>query len=204
MKRTQRLLPILIAVATMCLVGVVSAHPHHELEEAHAPSGGLGAGLLHPFLGLDHLLAMLAVGMIAAQYPTRSMWFVPGSFVAAMIVGGLGGAWGAQAGMIEIGIDMSLVMLGTAIAIGRKLPFAAVLLAVAAFGFVHGYAHGLEMPKLASPLLYALGFNFATVVLHVAGVGIGLLARQQAVAARSLQVSGAAIAVFGVCLLFRQ
>jgi len=177
------------------------AHPNHGVPHAHLPDGGLTDGLLHPVLGLDHLLAMVAVGLLAVQFSTRVKWFVPAAFVGGLLLGGSGGLSGWQMGFVEAGIALTLVVLGTAIAVGRQLPLAAVLPVVAVFGFMHGFAHGQEVPAIASPWLYVVGFTSATICLHLAGVGLGTLASQNANALKSLRVSGVAMAVFGLFLL---
>lgn len=173
------------------------AHPGHSV-----PGNGMVAGLLHPLLGWDHLLAMLMVGLLSTQFRGPALWAVPGSFVAAMIAGGLLGmrGWGLPA--IEPGIAVSVLVLGLAVALDRRTGIALPLALAGLFGFVHGQAHGLEMPRIDSPALYACGFVLATIVLHAVGVLAGIHARKSLTGARGLRLSGSVVAIAGCWLLF--
>jgi urease accessory protein len=176
------------------LAGAAEAHP------ADAASG-----FLHPFLGLDHLLAMVAVGLWAVQIAERTgrnvaLWAVPGAFVAMMAAG----AWGALAGMAtpvtELGIIGSLVVLGGLVAMAPRLPIWAGMIVAGTFALFHGHAHGAELPEGISPAVYMAGFMAATALLHVAGIALGLVLRRTDAAQVSLRLSGAAVATFGVFL----
>ena len=171
-------------------------------------TGGLMAGIGHPIGGLDHVLAMVAVGVLAMQMGGRAMGFVPAAFVFAMIGGGVLGVMGVPVPFIEQGILGSVILFGAVIAFGRRLPVGAAMALVAAFAIFHGHAHGTEMPVDASGLTYGLGFGLATASLHAAGLGIGLalIRGLQAVKAReeaapmALRLSGGAITAAGVAL----
>lgn len=163
----------------------------------HAHDAGLIAGMLHPFSGLDHLLAMIAVGLWAAQQGGRALWALPLSFVGAMTIGAVLGMTGAAFIGIEIIIALSVLVLGFLAALRRQmfLPLAAVLTGL--FALFHGMAHGQEMPLAASPWSYALGMLAATALLHSAGVFTGMKARQWL-----LGLTGAAISLAGIGMLF--
>lgn len=135
--------------------------------------GSFLAGLTHPVLGLDHLLAMLSVGILSAQIGGRAIWTVPATFVLMMAVGGLLGLFAVPMLPIELGIALSVLVLGVVIALNWSLPVPIAMVAVAIFGIFHGYAHGAEMPEIADPWRYAAGFLTSTAVIHLIGVLIG-------------------------------
>jgi urease accessory protein len=136
------------------------------------PASGLLTGMLHPLLGLDHLLAMLAVGLWAAQQQGTARWVLPLAFVAAMLGGGLLGFAGLQLPLLETGIAGSVLALGllVALAVRPALPVATGLTAL--FALAHGVAHGLELPALPSPWGYPAGFVGCTAALHVVGYAV--------------------------------
>lgn len=137
-------------------------------------SAGFFHGFEHPIGGLDHVLAMLAVGVFAFVLGGRALWMVPLSFVAMMIVGfGLGSAQ-IDLPFVELGIALSSVVIGAAAAMGRPMPVIAAMGLVGAFAVFHGHAHGSEMPSDASGLTYAAGFIMATALLHLAGIAATL------------------------------
>ena len=167
---------------------------------AHVPAGeasGLLAGLSHPVSGLDHVLAMVAVGLWGAQLGAPAIWVLPLAFPIAMALGGLLGLLGVPLPGVEIGIAASALMLGGAIVSGKRVPlvFAAVL--VGFFAIFHGHAHGTELPPGQSGLLYSLGFVVATGCLHAVGIGIGVLQRWPAGRA-AMRVAGGAIGMAGL------
>src|SRR5918994_3680530 len=137
-------------------------------------AGGFAHGFWHPIGGLDHVLAMVAVGAFAVCLGGRALWLVPSAFVAMMAVGGFAGMEGIQLPLVETGIALSVVVLGLAVAFQWKLPVAAASALVGLFAIFPGHAHGSEMPVDASGLGYAAGFMLATASLHVAGIGLGL------------------------------
>ena len=180
----------LVAVAALSLfAGTAAAHTG-----IHTGTGFAG-GLAHPFLGLDHLLAMLAIGLWAAQQGGRALWAVPAAFVGAMVVGGVFGFAGGVLPHIETAIALSVLVLGLLIGASRRWPLAAGMALAAGFAVFHGYAHALEMSPAATPLLYAAGFVLATAFLHGVGVVGGLFGR------RWLRYAGMAIALTGVALV---
>ena len=145
---------------------------------AHTGAGGIGgfaSGFQHPIFGYDHLLAMLAVGIWGAQMGGRAVWSLPVTFPLVMAVGGIAGMLGLYLPAVETGIALSVLALGLAIAFAWR-PFEPVaLLLIAAFAIFHGYAHGAELPDAADPAAYSVGFVMATGLIHIGGIGIGLL-----------------------------
>jgi urease accessory protein len=165
-------------------------------------AGGFAHGFWHPIGGLDHVLAMVAVGAFAVRLGGRALWLVPAAFVAMMAAGGFAGMERIQLPFVEIGIAVSVVVLGLSVAFQWKLPVAAASALVGLFATFHGYAHGSEMPVDASGLGYAAGFMLATASLHVAGIGVGLAVGRIGDRSRlALQASGGAMALAGVALL---
>jgi len=170
---------------------VAAAHP------TGAAGAGLAAGFAHPLGGLDHLLAMVAVGLWAAQLGGRALWLVPLGFVGALLLGGLAAFSGPALPIVEPGIAGSLLVLGGLIALRQSLPPWLGGLVVGLFALCHGHAHGSELPAGAAPLLYVLGFVAATALLHLAGIGLG-----RGLAGRLvLRAGGAGIATAGLWFL---
>lgn len=170
---------------------------------AHTGAGsthGFLHGFEHPLFGLDHVLAMVAVGLLAALQGGRSMWLVPLSFMGVMTLGGLVGMMGLAVPMVEFGIVGSVVVLGAVVAWNPKMPAWASMLIVALFAFFHGHAHGTEMPHEASGALYALGFILATGLLHASGIGATLLTRK-VMNDTLARTAGGAIALAGLVLM---
>ena len=169
---------------------------------AHTGAGavhGFGAGLLHPLFGIDHVLAMVAVGLWAGLTGGRARFAYPLAFVGMMVLAGLWGMSGSSLPGVEIGIAVSVVVLGLAIALRATPPLAAGTAACAIFAIFHGHAHGAELPQGANGLGYALGFVLATAALHGAGLGLaGLLAARAPLLAR---VAGGGLALAGVAIL---
>jgi urease accessory protein len=173
---------------------------------AHTGAGGADGfahGFLHPLGGLDHMLAMVAVGLYATMLGGRNTWLVPVAFALTMAVGGAMGHAGVYLPLVEQGIGLSVVVMSAAIALGFRLPTALAMLLVAAFALFHGHAHGAEGADVASFAPYALGFILATSLLHVVGVALGLglgrLAKAQTLWPR--RVAGAAGVVAGALIL---
>jgi len=149
-----------------------------ETAFAHGTEGsGFYDGLTHPIKGMDHLLAMLSVGILSTQIGKRHIWAVPAMFVTIMLLGGAIGMVNNSISKdaIEYGIIMSVITLGLVIAMDGKLPTLLIYLFVALFGFFHGYAHGQEIPSLAQPQYYAGGFVVSTIMIHIVGVIIGYI-----------------------------
>lgn len=175
-----------------------------SLAHAHIGVGqtsGLTHGLLHPITGLDHIAAMVAVGLWAAQHGGRAIWIVPLSFVAVMSAGSLIGTVGISIPFVETGIVASVLVLGLLIVLAVRLPLAASTLLVGLFALFHGHAHGAEIPEAVSGLAYGIGFVLATGLLHCCGIWLGLLAQKSAVPHLIRYAGGAAVAL-GVYLCF--
>lgn len=165
----------------------------------HGSVEGFAHGLLHPLTGLDHILAMVAVGLWAGLVGGRARLAYPLAFVGMMIIAGIWGMSGGQLPGVEIGIALSVVILGLAIALKASPPLAAGTLACAIFAIFHGFAHGAELPENASGLSYAIGFVIATAALHGAG-----LALASAIATRApllARVAGGGLVLAGVAIL---
>jgi urease accessory protein len=167
--------------------------------------GGIFAGLLHPLLGIDHLLAMVTVGLLSAQMGGRAIWTVPATFVSVMAVGGIAGIAGIPVPFVEYGIALSVVVLGIALLAPKKLPIALAMVFVGLFALFHGHAHGTELPVLSETVLdvfaYIFGFLLATASLHLVGALIGQMAISTPRGANVLRFSGALIAGVGVFLM---
>lgn len=175
---------------------------------AHTGAGaahGFQHGFLHPLGGLDHMLAMIAVGLFAAHLGARALWLVPASFVALMAAGGAIGFAEIRLPYVEIGIGLSVVVFGGLVALRAQMAVAAATIIVGAFAVFHGHAHGAELPDGASPYPYAAGFMLATALLHTAGLvlGIGVANFSERLGPRILRVGGGAMALTGVALLAR-
>ena len=173
---------------------------------AHTGIGDMAGfvdGFEHPVGGLDHVLAMVLVGILAWQLGGRALYAVPASFVLLMAVGGGLGIAGIEVPFVETGIALSIVVFGAAVASGIRAPVAAVAALVGLFAIFHGYAHGAEMPADAGGLGYALGFMLATALLHAAGVGFGFMLGRVAAKEGSLVVraAGGAAALAGLAVL---
>ena len=191
----------IIILAAASVLTPVAALAHTGAGDTH----GVVHGFMHPVTGLDHVLAMVAVGILAALLGGRAIWLVPASFVALAAVGGLLGVQGVLVPFVEFGISASVVLLGLAIALQARLPLGWTVGLVGLFGLYHGYAHGAEMPADASGFAYGAVFLAATAMLHIAGIGLGLgiahMARRSAT--RFAQAGGTAIALAGIVLLAR-
>jgi urease accessory protein len=166
-------------------------------------TSGFAHGFMHPIGGLDHVLAMVAVGLFAAHLGGRALWLVPLAFVGMMAIGGALGMAGIDVPFVEFGISLSIVALGGIVALKLDIPTIAAMAVVGFFAIFHGHAHGAEMPETSSGLAYGLGFILATALLHGVGVGLGLLicTAGQRQGHRIAQVVGSAMAITGVAIL---
>ena len=171
------------------------AHAHVGVGE----TSGFMYGLAHPAGGLDHVCAMLAVGLWAAHAGGRSVWVVPLTFIGVMALGGALLLLGLGLPFVEPGIALSVLLLGVLIAASVRLPLWLGSSMVGLFALWHGYAHGAELPQLASGIGYAPGFMLATALLHAAGIASVLGMRRWA-RERAIHATGAGIALCGVCL----
>lgn len=179
-----------LILAAMLLPTAALAHPGHVHD-----NGQLLHGLVHPVGGADHLLAMVALGLLAAQLGGRATWTLPATFVGAMLAGGAMGAGGFGFPVVEPMILASVVILGVLVAMAVRLPLAALVPAVAIFGAAHGWAHGAEGPETGLPL-YAVGFALATLALHLGGIAFGRLLSRGV----ELRVLGGGTALAGLAL----
>ncbi|MCZ4337377.1 HupE/UreJ family protein [Shewanella colwelliana] len=170
---------------------------------SHEITSGAGfvTGFNHPVLGFDHLLAMLSVGLLSTQLGGHAIWRVPLAFMAFMLVGGILGVFAIAVPFVEIGIALSVLLLGGAIALDKRIPLYAAMAFVGLFAIFHGHAHGAEMPELASPVLYALGFLSGTAVIHICGVALGFIMQNINVKWPLTRIAGVAIAATGGYLL---
>ena len=165
---------------------------------------GLVNGLMHPVFGLDHLLAMISVGVLSAQLGGSNIWRIPTAFVVAMTVGGALGVQQFTLPRAELGIAASVLVLGMGIVLAhRHTPPWPITALVLLFGTFHGHAHGIEIPKSASPVLYTLGFLISTSVLHIFGVVIGEVAGMQTWLWKGLRFAGGVVTASGVAFLLQ-
>lgn len=166
-------------------------------------TSGFAAGFTHPLLGLDHLLAMTAVGLFAAVRGGKALWLVPLAFIAMMVGGGALAMAGIQLPMVELVIALSVIVLGGAVALRASLPVAGAMALVGAFALFHGHAHGAEMPAGASAMTYAAGFVLATAMLHGLGLALGLGAGygSRRVGPWAMRAAGSVMALAGVGIL---
>jgi urease accessory protein len=192
---TSRISSILL----VAMAGLVLAQPALAHEQTGV-GGGLIRGLLHPLTGMDHLIAMVAVGIWGAQLGAPAIWVLPITFPLVMAFGGVLGVLRIPLPMPEMVIALSALVLGAAVAMRLRLPFAAAAVVVAVFAVFHGHAHGAELPSAANPLAYGLGFVVATGLLHLCGITIGTLTRWPA-GERLIQGLGAVIAALGCYFL---
>ncbi len=184
--------------ALLAIVAAAPAFAHTGLNDG----AGFSHGFSHPFGGIDHVLAMVAVGMFAAQLGGRALWLVPLTFVLVMAAGGALGVAGLPIPFVEMGIAASVLALGVAIATGLTVPVALATALVGLFAMFHGYAHGAEMPDTASGLAFGVGFIAATALLHVSGIGLGLAARSMGgTGRRAARLGGGLMALAGLGLL---
>lgn len=159
--KTMRLI---LALAGLFVSTAAYAHT------GHGEASGFASGFMHPVGGLDHVLAMIAVGVLAFVAGGRALLVLPASFMAAMLAGGVLGMTGMELPLVEAGIAASIVVIAGLAALGYAMPVWTYGLVVAFFGIFHGFAHGAEMPLDASGYAYAAGFLFATGLLHLSGI----------------------------------
>jgi urease accessory protein len=190
---------LLVAIAA-ALVATSSAVQAHT---GIGDTNGFLHGLAHPISGVDHALAMVAVGLFAAHLGGRALWLVPATFVTMMAAGGTLGMIGVEIQFVELGIGFSVVVLGLVVSLQVNMASVAAMALVGFFAIFHGHAHGAEMPETASGFEYGVGFILATSTLHAIGIGIGLLIGRmsQLYGRRVLQTAGGAMAVTGVAIL---
>ncbi|MES2308687.1 MAG: HupE/UreJ family protein [Verrucomicrobiota bacterium] len=185
--------PFIMAIFAIFFVPtLLQAHPTpHEV--------GFIAGLNHPFTGLDHILAMIAIGLWAAQTGGRALWLIPTAFVSTMILGGSLGIAGIEIPRVEQGILASVLVLGLLITTATQLPLIGSSVLVSLFALCHGFAHGSEIPTNVSGFTYMGGFVLATALLHGLGIGMAFGFRRM-LSESTLRWAGAAIVLGGLYL----
>ncbi len=183
---------------TLILAALLAAEP--ALAHTGHGTSGFAAGLSHPVFGLDHLLAMVAVGLWAALSAPGRFWIAPAGFLAGMLGGGLAGFAGFEPPAMEAMITGSVVLFGALALAAARMPAPAAFALAALFGAAHGAAHGAELPEGLNAVGYAAGFMIATAALHAAGVAVALAARR-AELGRVAQAGGGAVALGGALLM---
>ena len=183
-----------IVALTVGMSGSAFAHAGHEA------AFGFWSGFLHPFGGLDHVLAMIAVGLLAAQLGGRALWLVPGTFVTVMALAAMAGVSGLPLPGTEYGILLSIVAISLPVALALGMPVALAMLLVGVFAVFHGHAHGAELPAGATAAPYIAGFALATALIHAAGISLGLALGRLAMGLPALRIAGGAIVLAG-CIL---
>ena len=185
----------------LILSGLAAGWPGLALAHTEHDAVSFMDGLLHPLLGPDHLLAMLSVGILSALIGGKAVYWVPCGFVAAMLSGAILGICGTGLPHVELGIALSVLVLGAALAKPDKLPIVITGLVVALFGMLHGNAHGVEIPRAAVPAFYSLGFIVSTATIHVVGVAIGFIPQLHWRNRLPMGMAGMAISMVGVYFL---
>ena len=188
-------LAFLAAATAVAAPTIAFAHP--GVGQVH----DLAHGFAHPLTGLDHVIAMLAVGVFAAQLGGRALWLVPAAFTTVMAATGIAGMLGVTIPYVETGIALSVVVLGAVIAFAVRVPVALAMAIVGLFAIFHGHEHGTEMPESASGILFGLGFVTATAILHAIGIRFGMLIGRAAGGREIAQLAGGAAVVVGVVFL---
>jgi urease accessory protein len=191
----RRCLGLALVVTLATLASPAWAHTGTGL------AGGFASGFLHPLTGFDHLLAMVSVGLWGAFLGRPLIVALPVIFPAMMAVGGALGIAGAPMPPVEIGIAVSVMVLGGVIAFAYRAPVWLACVIVAIFALFHGYAHGSELPSAADPVGYSVGFVLCTGMLHVAGIGIGTV-KDRPGGAIAVRVMGVGVALAGVWFLY--
>ncbi len=199
MKHIQTAASFTVATTALVigLIGLPDAAAAHIIRGAQ---GGFGSGFEHPLTGPDHFLAMFAVGLWGAQMGGRQVWTLPITFPLIMVIGGIIGIAGLPLPAVEIGIALSIMALGLAIALAWRPAEWIALILIAYFALCHGYAHGAELPLSADPADYAIGFVLATGMIHLLGIGVGL-GLNKPVGGRLSRGLGALIGLCGIYFL---
>ena len=198
--RVQHVLKAIAAGAVLTFAAAAPASAHVGLGAVHTFS----QGFLHPLSGIDHIIAMVAVGLYAANLGGRALWLVPSAFVGTMILGGMLGYYGWSLPMVEAGIGLSVVIMSMAIALGVRLPTVGAMALVGTFALFHGHAHGNEGIGLGFAFLpYAGGFVVATILLHISGLALGAGLNQLGTTQSRFfnKLAGALGAIAGISLL---
>jgi urease accessory protein len=195
--RRTRFMAVRTALLGLALAPAV-ALAHEEIGQA----AGFLSGLSHPVSGLDHVLAMVAVGLWGAVLGPPAIWVLPVAFPLVMAVGGLMGLLGVPVPGVEIGIAVSAIVLGVMVLAEVRPAIWVAAAIVAFFAIFHGHAHGRELPAGTSALLYSLGFVVATGLLHAVGIVLGV-AHRWAAGRQAVRVAGGGVALAGLFFLWR-
>lgn len=186
------------AFLVFCLTSLLVPQVSH----AHIIGGnGFTNGFFHPLVGLDHLLVMIAIGIIGTKLGASSKWTLPSVFITFMSVGGFLAVSKLNLPFVEFGIALSVILFGVAILFTPKLPLKSTIAIAAFFALLHGHSHGQEMSIVSNFALYSLGFILSTALLHMLGITLGLLGRQNNLFSKTLRFSGVAISLLGVFFL---
>ena len=191
---TRHFQSLTITAILIVYTAVASAH------EGAGITGGFISGFMHPILGWDHVVAMVAVGLWGAFWGHPAIWLLPVVFPLVMALGGALGVIGVPIPAVETGIAASAVVLGAMVAFAVRPPIWIAAVTVGAFAIFHGHAHGTELPNAANPLSYSIGFVLSTGLLHLSGIVFGLLVRWP-VGKIAVQAGGGLIALAGVGFL---
>jgi len=186
-----------VIMITFCLLifsGAASAHVSGSI------TGGFASGFMHPVLGWDHVVAMVAVGLWGAFLGNPAIWILPVVFPLVMAFGGALGVAGVPVPAVETGIALSAIVLGIMVAFAVRPPIWIAAVIVGIFAVFHGHAHGTELPGAANPLAYSLGFVVATGLLHISGIAFGLLTHWPA-GKVAVRAGGSMIALVGAGFL---
>lgn len=186
---------LILALPAAALAGQAVAHTGHGI------NSGLVSGFLHPIMGWDHLVAMLAVGLWAVSLGGRALYVLPLVFPLVMALGAGLGMMGVALPAVEAGVAASGVVLGLLVAFAVRAPLAASAALVGVFAVFHGHAHGTELPAAHGPLGYGVGFVIGTALLHLAGIALGLAARSE-FGRIAMRGAGGLIALTGAAFLF--
>lgn len=189
--------PAEVVLALLLLLAAVPVSAHEQSGQA----AGFLTGLKHPVSGLDHVLAMISVGLWGAQLGAPAVWLLPVIFPMVMAFGGFLGLVGIPLPGTEVGIALSAILLGLMVALEARPPVWVAATLVGVFGIFHGYAHGTELPAGENALLYSAGFVMATGCLHGIGIGLGVAHRWTA-GRVALRTAGAMVAIAGVFFLW--
>jgi urease accessory protein len=188
-----------LAVALLAALVFASRPAVAHIVDGSATGGFLG-GFAHPLFGLDHAVAMVAVGLWGAFLGPPAIWLLPITFPIVMAVGGAIAILGVPVPGLEIGIAASAIVLGSMIALAARLPLAIASLIVGAFAIFHGHAHGAELPPGTDAVAFSVGFVMATGLLHLAGIALGLLTHWP-VGRMGVRAAGVGIALVGALFL---
>lgn len=186
-------------LATLVLISIWPLVARGHVESGQA--GGFLSGLSHPVSGLDHVIAMVAVGLWGAQLGMPALWVLPVAFPMMMAFGGMLGLMGIPLPGVEVGIAASAVVLGALVLGQTRLPLIAAVAVVACFAVFHGHAHGTELEPGQNALLYSLGFVIATGLLHALGIAVGLIHRWD-LGRQALRGAGALVMAGGLYFLW--